>query len=111
MPMALFGRTCRKHGKNNVVTENATGNATRVSVVLKSTDKCSFYEIKTCHSPVACIRDAIGQLLEYSHWPNGMPAGRLVVVGENKLDADGKQYLADLRSLYSLPIDYIHVKS
>jgi hypothetical protein len=110
MQLALYKLLCDKHGKKNVGTELATGNGTRVDVVLKQVDKYWFYEIKTYHSPRACIRDAIGQLLEYSHWPNGLSAGRLVVVGENKLDADGKQYLADLRSLYSLPIDYIHVK-
>jgi len=111
MQLALYKVLCDKYGKKNVGTELATGNGTRVDVVLKQADGYWFYEIKTYHSPRACIRDAIGQLLEYSHWPNGLSAERLVVVGENTLDADGKQYLADLKSLYSLPIDYMHIKA
>lgn len=110
MQLALYKRLCDQHGRRNVGTELPTGNGTRVDVVLKQGDSYGFYEIKTYHSPRACIRDAIGQLLEYSHWPNGLPAAHLVVVGENKLDREGKQYLAQLRSLYSLPIDYIQVK-
>ena len=110
MQWSLYHMLCGKYGKKNVGTELKTGNGTRVDVVLKQSGEYWFYEIKTYHSPRACIRDALGQLLEYSHWPNGLRAARLIVVGENKLDTEGREYLTELQSLYALPIDYIHVK-
>lgn len=106
----LYKMLVSEFGVQNVGTELSTGNGTRLDVVVKQSDEYWFYEIKTYHSPRACIRDAVGQLLEYSHWPNGIEASRLIVVGERPLDAEGKKYLSTLKSRYSLPIDYIDVK-
>lgn len=102
----LYNLLVAEFGARNVGTELSTGNGTRVDVVVRHPKEYWFYEIKTYHSPRACIRDAVGQLLEYSHWPNGIEAARLIVVGENALDADGEQYLATLKSRYALPVDY-----
>jgi len=65
-----------------------------------------FYEIKTEDSPRACIRQALGQLLEYAFWPGAHVAARLIVVGEKALDEEGKQYLHTLQERFSLPIEY-----
>jgi hypothetical protein len=69
------------------------------------------YEIKTSDSPRACLREAIGQLLEYAYWPGGMQkkARRLVVVGKMPIDSNTKQYLNRLKQQFSLPIEYRHV--
>lgn len=110
LQLKLFELLVAEFGNKNVGTELPTGNGTRVDVVVEHPNEFWFYEIKTYHSPRACIRDAVGQLLEYSHWPNGIEAARLIVVGENPLDADGQQYLNTLKSLYSLPIEYRQVE-
>ena len=65
-----------------------------------------FYEIKTAQSPRACLREAVGQLLEYSFWPGGQHASRLTVVGETAIDNDGLEYLRRLKERFSLPIEY-----
>lgn len=109
LQLALYKSLTAKYGRRNVGTELPTGNGTRVDVVVKHSNEYWFYEIKTFHSPRACIRDALGQLLEYSHWPSGVCASKLIVVGENKIDADGKAYLAELKSRYSLPVEYMRV--
>ena len=46
----------------------------RMDVVFMHTNGFWFNEIKTYHSSLAGIRDAIGQLLEYAHWPKGIAA-------------------------------------
>ena len=69
-----------------------------------------FYEIKTSASPRSCIREAIGQLLEYSYWPNTVEPKEIIVVGPNALDPDGVEYLNKLRDSFSLPIEYKHVE-
>ena len=53
-----------------------------------------------------CIRQAIGQLLEYSYWPGSNQADRLIVVGEPELDSDAREYLEMLRNEFGLPIHY-----
>lgn len=109
LQLALFKMLATKYGAQNVGTEISTGNGTRIDVVVRQSTGYWFYEIKTFHSPRACIRDAIGQLLEYSHWPTGMSACKLIVVGENEIDGDGTAYLADLKQTYKLPIEYMHI--
>lgn len=42
---------------------------TRVDVIVRDGSNWWYYEIKTSHSPRACMREAVGQLLEYSFWP------------------------------------------
>lgn len=63
------------------------------------------YEIKT-YNAKRCIREAIGQLLEYNHYPSRPSSDILYVVGEEPLDKEDKQYMSFLRERYNLPIWY-----
>ena len=45
-------------------------------------DGCIFFEIKTDTTAKKCIRNALGQLLEYSSYPAEQRAQKLVVVGD-----------------------------
>jgi hypothetical protein len=65
-----------------------------------------YYEIKTASSPRACLREALGQILEYSYWPSAREAAKLVICGENALDEDGAAYLRQLQTRFGLPIAY-----
>jgi hypothetical protein len=107
---ALYRRLVSLYGKDNVGAENSSGVGTRVDIVVKREKEYWFYEIKTAASPRACLREAIGQLLEYAFWPGGQPATRLVVVGESAIDSDGTEYLRHLRERFSLPIDYEQIR-
>jgi hypothetical protein len=78
----------------------------RVDVMVCHGDKFCFYDIETAPSARACIREALAQLLEYSFWPGGRKAKRLVVVGEPFLDGDSQVFLARLKKQFSLPISY-----
>lgn len=109
MQHKLFDVLTAKHGKKNVGTEIATGNGTRIDAVVKTPRGYLIYEIKPHQSPRACIRDALGQLLEYAHWKNEFEAIEFCVVGPKKLDADAREYLDLLRSLYQLPIRYLQI--
>ncbi len=103
---ALYKRLVAKHGKDNVGTELPSGVGTSVDLVVCCDGKYWFYEIKTSPSPRACLREALGQLLEYAFWPGAQEAVRLVVVGETALDKDGKEYLRRLHKRFSMPIEY-----
>jgi hypothetical protein len=102
---AICQRLVSQFGAENVCDECSCAGM-RVDVVVRRPEGYWFYEIKTAHSPRACIREALGQLLEYAFWPGGQEASRLTVIGESPLDHDGEEYLRQLRSRFALPIYY-----
>ncbi len=103
---ALYVSLTSKYGKDNVRTEQPSGVGTLIDVVLKVKNEFWFYEIKTALTARACMREAIGQLLEYGFWPGAQEPKRFIVVGEGSIDAEGEEYLARLRKRFSLPIEY-----
>ncbi len=107
---AFYRRLVKRHGAENVGTESSTGIGTRVDLVVRQPNGYSFYEIKTYLEPRACIREAIGQLLEYAFWPGSQEAYQLIVVGETAADADVKEYCRRLNKRFSLPIQYQHIE-
>jgi len=103
---ALYQRLASKYGKDNVRTEQPSGVGTSIDIVVKMRSEYSFYEIKTALTPRACLREAIGQLLEYGFWPGAQKPTRFIVVGESLIDKDGKEYLRRLKKHFSLPMEY-----
>ena len=103
---ALGQHLIRQYGKDSVQDEYATRNRTKVDLAVRQGDEFTYYEIKIGETARHCIRQAIGQLLEYSYWPKACRAVRLIVVGEPTLDSDGKNYLRYLRKEFGLPIYY-----
>jgi hypothetical protein len=102
---ALFDYISSLH-RDEVCAEVRTGNGTLIDLGRRRGDHYWFYEIKTGISARTCIREALGQLLEYAFWPGGRQATALVVVGEAVLDRDAEFYLQGLRSRFGLPIFY-----
>ncbi|MHB8085097.1 MAG: PDDEXK family nuclease [Dehalococcoidia bacterium] len=103
---ALYGRLAEKHGAQNVAGELQSGAGTSIDMVVQHGDDLWFYEIKTSDSPRGCLRQAIGQLLEYAFWPGTQEANRLIVVGERALDNEGQAYLNILQRRFGLPFEY-----
>lgn len=103
---ALYQRLVSQYGTDHVGTEIPSGVGTSVDVVVHRADGYWFYEIKTSHSPRACLREAVGQLLEYAFWPGAQEGTRLIVVGETAIDKDAEEYLRRLKARFALPIEY-----
>jgi hypothetical protein len=91
---------------DEVATEVSTGNGTKVDLGRKRGNCYWFYEIKTALSARLCIREAIGQLIEYAFWPGGKEATALVIVAEATLDKSAELYLRELRSRFNIPLYY-----
>jgi hypothetical protein len=107
MQAALCERLIAEHGVDNVADELPSGLGIKIDVVLRTgAQQYWYYEIKTATSPRGCLREALGQILEYSFWPGAREAARLIVCGESALDADGAAYLRQLQTRFSLPILY-----
>ena len=103
---ALFDYLVSIHGEDNVSGEQGAGTGTSIDVAVRSGEQYIYYEIKTGLSAQSCIREALGQILEYSYWPGNQRAERLIVVGEAAYDHDAKAYMQLLQKEFSLPIEY-----
>lgn len=64
-----------------------------------------FFEIKTSTAR-KCIREALGQILEYAHFPEENKASKLFIVGQTELSSEERKYLGYLRTRYGLPLWY-----
>jgi hypothetical protein len=103
---ALFRHLEEIHGEDNTSGEQDCGNGTPIDVAVRCGKGFIYYELKTGLSAQSCLREAIGQLMEYSYWPGAQQANSLVVVGEAPYDKDAKAYIKRLRKDFLLPIDY-----
>lgn len=98
----------KKYGKYNVRQEHPTCyGANRVDIVVNHDNEMIFYEIKTYLNLKNSIREAIGQLMEYSLWTNKQNAKKLIVVTQPIGDFEkARVYFKHLRDLFNLPIYY-----
>ncbi|WP_452226426.1 hypothetical protein [Lacinutrix cladophorae] len=98
-----------KYGSSRVKAEHQSGVGTnRIDIVVNSEKEgLIFYEIKTYNSVKSSIREAIGQLLEYSFWPNVENAKQLIILTQehNNIE-DVKSYFNHLRKKLGIPIYY-----
>lgn len=65
-----------------------------------------FFELKTATSVRCAIREALGQLLEYNHYPNKNRADKLIIVTMMEMKKEDIQYLTGLRTIYRIPVWY-----
>ncbi|MFZ2725360.1 MAG: hypothetical protein WAX77_03820 [Methylococcaceae bacterium] len=104
---SLYNKLVAKYGKESIDPESLIGNNNRVDIKVKDENgDLLYYEIKTSNSAKACIREALGQLLEYSYWTGNQEAKKLIIVGEAEYDTDAQTYIEELRDRFKLPISY-----
>lgn len=77
---------------------------------IKRTDKngkwVELYEVKPYNSPFACIREALGQLLDYAHLLDGSQTVRLIVVGPTQARARDQKYIQFIRDNLKIDFEY-----
>jgi len=98
---ALYDHLCKIHGKKAVGYERAN-----VDLTLNKNGSTTYFEIKIAPTAKSCIRQALGQLLEYSHYPDQSRAERLVVVGDGEPREGDIAYLRHIRENFKIPIYY-----
>lgn len=79
-----------------------------IDVLVRTNDELRLYEIKSDLAPRSVLRQAIGQLLEYSFFQvePGPQNVTLIVVGRKPLEAADSSYLEHLCARYRLPLEY-----
>ena len=72
--------------------------------VLKDSPKeWHYFEVKTS-SARHSIREALGQILEYNHYPSTTRAKKMFIIGPERPDEYDIQYLRHLREVYKIPL-------
>jgi hypothetical protein len=97
----LYDALCAKYGKAAVSYEDGC-------VDLKATtpEGVVFFEIKITTTAKKCIREALGQLVEYAVYPQDNRSIQWVVVGDAPVTGDDLAYLTHLRATYNVPLYY-----
>jgi len=98
---ALHHYLSKKFGKAKVRYESDF-----VDLAVEADGETTFFEVKIAPTPKRCIRDAIGQVLEYAVYPDQRRALRLVVVGDGRTSASDVSYLRYLRDEFKIPLYY-----
>lgn len=92
----------KSNGYKNVVTDEDF-----VDIKAEDTNGTKiFFELKTATTVKNAIRQAIGQLLEYNHYPNCNKANKLIIVTVLEATKEDIKYLTGLRSVYKIPVYY-----
>ncbi len=73
---------------------------------ITTNNEMHYYEIKTDIAKLS-IRQALGQILEYNHYPNNQRASELYIISQYDLTNEDKNYIQLLRSIYKLPVYYM----
>jgi len=96
----------KKYGSRNVAAEHPAGyDKKRIDIVVNSKGELIFYEIKTYPSLHTSIREAVGQLLEYTHWTIKNKASKLIIVTQpHSHSKEAEEYLSHLRKECNIPI-------
>ena len=105
----IFAQLVKEYGDKSVGTEQPNGIGGRIDVVVKTKERLIYYEIKIGSCIRRSIREAIGQLLEYSYWPSSKTPSELVIVGEVPITEEAKQYLSCIESLMGIKLSYMQI--
>jgi len=108
---ALWRQLKSQFGVKNVIAEFSNVGRTRADIVVLRKNGDWFYEIKTADSARECVREALGQILEYAFWPPAARAvNRLIIVGEAAMDEECQKYLQVLKKHFRLPVEYQRIR-
>lgn len=90
----------------NIGTENNSGYSTKIDLVRRLGNNYIFYEIKVYDNLKMCIREALGQLMEYSCWCGKECASELIIITQHELDKTAYNYLRYIRKQHKLKVNY-----
>lgn len=102
----VYNCLVKRYGAENVGTEISTPYNTAIDIVRRDGEDYYFYEIKTYPSLKLCIREALGQLIEYSYWPDQQLAKGLIIVTPHPATEHVNEYMVNLSNALKIPISY-----
>lgn len=102
----LHSELVDEFGYDHVATEQPATGGGKIDVLVADATTRIVYEIKTATNARGCIREAMGQLLDYSCWPGGPKVDKIVIAGAPALTPEAEAYLARLNLSFPIPLEY-----
>lgn len=96
----------KKFGNKNVSLDVDTGYGTEIDICVKLKTGYILYEFKTANLIKKCIREALGQIIEYAYYPKPNRINKLIIVSHNNTNKNIILYLKTLREQFKMPIFY-----
>ncbi|MCG9791160.1 hypothetical protein [Flavobacterium algicola] len=94
--------------KGNISIEKTLFGDSIADLVVKNSDlSFTIFEVKTSHNTRNNVREAIGQLLDYSLWYDNFKIKELVIVAPSVITNEQLEYIKRLKSNLKLKIKYI----
>jgi len=94
-----------EYGEENVVLEE-----NYVDVKLLQEDYLGFYEVKSSPYASECIKEALGQVLLYTHKDEDSRPKKIYVVGQYPANEQDRKYIEFIKQSLNLEFDYINVE-
>ncbi len=104
----LYNYLSEQYGEENVGTENRIGTK-KIDVVVKISNGFNIYEIKSDPEPRNCIREAMGQILDYAYFECEDTIHQMTIVGKTPETKEVNAYLTTFRNDKSLEIYYMSI--
>lgn len=101
LQLILENRLINKFGKENVILEENF-----VDVKLVQPEYVVFYEVKSSAYASQCVRDALGQLLHYSHNDFDSRPKKHIVVGQYPATDNDFKYIKFIKDNLKVDFDY-----
>lgn len=108
MQLSLYDSLVAALGPDKVSCEGATSSGRPADIIVSLPDGYELFEIKTALAPRDCVREALGQLLEYAYWPGSPAFNALWIVGPSPIDSETQEHLDGLRNRFGIPLCYRH---
>lgn len=106
MQQSLYDSLVAAHGRENVDCEVSTSSGRPADVMVRLPNGYELFEIKTALAPRDCVREALGQLLEYAYWPDSPVVKAVWIVGPSPIDSETQEYIDGLRERFGIPMAY-----
>lgn len=87
--------------------DKPTGEKQRIDAKRETQNEIFIYEIKPFESVYTCIRDGIGQLLDYSHQQKSKKEKRIIIVGPNEPEQRDLDFISTVKNVLQIPFSYI----
>lgn len=104
LQLILQNRLINKFGKENVFLEENF-----VDVKLVQPEHIVLYEVKSSAYASQCVRDALGQLLQYSHNDLDIRPKKHIVVGQYPATDNDLKYIKFVKDNLKVDFDYHHI--
>lgn len=109
LQMELYKELVAEHGVHCVGVEHEAPGGGLIDAIVRKNGLRLIFEIKTASTARGCVREALGQLLDYGFWPGSPAPDGLFVVGEPTLDAATARFIDDLNRQFPTKLFYRQV--